>query len=159
MPQQFTCKEYYIEIEGQEISVSEEVYRAYKRPVWTEHKRKERSKRCIGKNGIRCTGDCSKCDKQRIGSILSLDAFEEDGFELSDPSPEPADIVADKLLLEELFKALDELDPDSRRICELIAQGATEREIAAVLGIHQSTLNYRKRKLLAQLRERLKKHI
>ena len=155
MPQQFTGKEYYIEINGQEIPVSEEVYRAYKRPVWTEHKRKERSKRCIGENGINCTGDCSKCDKQRIGSILSLDAFEEDGFEPSDPSPEPAEIVAGKLLLEELFKALDELDPDSRRICELIAQGATEREIAAVLGIRQSTLNYRKHQLLTRLRERL----
>ena len=32
----------YIEIEGQQIPVTEEVYRAYKRPAWAEHKRQER---------------------------------------------------------------------------------------------------------------------
>lgn len=140
-------QDFYVTIDDQRISVSEDVYRAYKR--------KERSKRCIGENGNRCTGDCNHCNKLRTGSILSLDALEEDGFEPADFSPDPAEIVADKLLLEELFKALDELDPDSRRICELISQGATKREIAAVLGIRQSTLNYRKRQLLSQLRERL----
>jgi RNA polymerase sigma factor (sigma-70 family) len=148
-------QEFYVTINGQQVPVSEEVYRAYKRPAWAEHKRQERSKRCIGENGSRCNGDCSKCDKLRTGGTLSLNAFEEDGFEPSDTSPDPAEIVADKLLLEELFKALDELDPDSRRICKLIAQGATEREIAAMLGIRQSTLNYRKRQLMVRLRDRL----
>jgi len=148
-------QEFYVTINGQQVPVSEEVYRAYKRPAWAEHKRQERSKRCLGGNGNRCTDDCSKCDKLRTGSTLSLDAFEDEGYEPSDTAPDPAEIVADKLLLEELFKALDEFDPASRRICKLIAQGATEREIAAILGIRQSTLNYRKRQLLAQLRDRL----
>ncbi|GHU62693.1 hypothetical protein AGMMS49983_04610 [Clostridia bacterium] len=33
----------YIEIDGEQILVTEEVYRAYKRPLWAEHKRKERA--------------------------------------------------------------------------------------------------------------------
>jgi len=148
-------KQYFIDINGQQVPVSEEVYRAYKRPAWAEHKRQERGKRCIGENGSRCTGDCSQCDKLRTGSVLSLDAFEDEGYEPSDAAPDPAEVVAYKLLLEELFKALEELDSDNRRICELIAQGATEREIATVLGIRQSTLNYRKRQLMARLRDRL----
>jgi len=52
----------YIEIDGQQIPVSEEVYRAYKRQLWAEHKRKEREKRCRDEKGNRCTRDCSTCD-------------------------------------------------------------------------------------------------
>ena len=37
----------------------------------------------------------------------------------------------DMMLLEELTKALEELDPDSRRICELIKKGFSDREMAA----------------------------
>ncbi|MGR6837021.1 hypothetical protein [Syntrophomonas erecta] len=45
-------KQYYLTIDGQEVKVSEEVYRAYKRPIWAEHKRKEREKRCIISDGV-----------------------------------------------------------------------------------------------------------
>lgn len=155
-------KQYFIEQDGKQVPVTEEVYRAYKQPLWAEHKRKEREKRCIvsdGKGGTkRCDGDCGKCDRQRTGSVLSLDSFAEDGFEVFDPAQDVAEIVADKLILEELFKALEELDPDSRRICKLISQGASEREIATMFGIRQSTFNYRKNKLMAQLRDRLKNY-
>jgi hypothetical protein len=41
-------KQYYLTIDGQEVKVSEEVYRAYKRPIWAEHKRKEREKKTAG---------------------------------------------------------------------------------------------------------------
>lgn len=81
---QQTTMQRTIEIDGQQIPVSEEVYRAYKRPAWTEHKRKEREKRCRDENGNRCTGDCSNCNKQRTGSVLSLDRFADEGFEVAD---------------------------------------------------------------------------
>ena len=144
----------YIEIDGQQIPVTEEVYRAYKRPAWAEHKRKDREKRCRDENGNRCEGDCSKCDKQRTGSVLSLDKFTEDGFEVADPV-DIAELVADKLLFEELYAALEELDPEDRRIMELFSIGLSEREIAADIGRSQKTINNRKPKLFAQLRERL----
>jgi len=34
---------YYIEIDGQQIPVTEEAYRAYKRPLWAERKRQQRA--------------------------------------------------------------------------------------------------------------------
>ncbi len=149
----------YISIDEQEIPVIEEVYRAYMRPAWAEHKRKDREKRCAISNGRgstkRCTEDCSKCNKQRTGSVLSLDKFTEDGFEVSEPI-DLAELVADKLLLEELYHALEELAPDNRRIMELFSIGLTEREIAADIGLSQKAINKRKTKLIAQLRERLK---
>lgn len=152
----------YIEIDGQQIPVTEEVYRAYKRPLWAEHKRKEREKRCVisdGKGGTkRCAGDCSNCDKPRTGSVLSLDKFTEDGFEVADPV-DIAELVADKLLFEELYTALEELDPDNRRIMELFSIGKSEREIASDIGLSQKAINKRKKKLFAQLRDRLKDFI
>jgi len=150
--------ERFIEIDGQQIPVSEEVYRAYKRPAWAEHKRKEREKRCRDDNGNRCTGDCSNCNKQRTGSVLSLDRFTDEGFEVSD-TVDLTELIADKLLFEELYAALEELDPDNRRIIELFSIGKSEREIATDIGLSQKAINKRKTKLFSQLRERLKDFI
>lgn len=148
-----------IEIDGQQIPVTEEVYRAYKRPAWAEHTRKEREKRCVISDGRgrtkRCTMDCSKCGKQRIGSVLSLDKFIEDGLAPVEPV-DLAELVADKLLFEELCATLEELDPDNRRIMELFSIGKSEREIAADIGLSQKAINKRKKSLFTQLRERLK---
>ena len=150
---------WHLTIEDQVVEVTEDVYRAYKQPLWAEHKRQEREKRCIisnGKGGTkRCMEDCSTCDKQRTGSVLSLDKFSDDGFDVPD-SINIDELVEDKLLLEELFAALDELDPENRRIAELFSIGKTEREIAEFIGCAQKTVNNRKLKLFSQLREVLK---
>lgn len=149
----------FIEIEGQQIPVTEEVYRAYKQPLWTEHKRKEREKRCAISNGRgktkRCSGDCSNCKKQRTGSVVSLDLLAEEGFEAEDPL-DLLDLITDTLLLKELHSALEELDPENRRIMELFSIGKSEREIADDIGLSQKAINKRKNKLFAQLSERLK---
>ena len=78
----------------------------------------------------------------------------EDVLESDTPSPES--ILMDRELLDALYEELDRLDPDGRRICELIMAGKTERQMAAELGRSQSTLNYQKRKVLSLLREALK---
>lgn len=153
----------YIPIDEQQVPVTEESYRAYKRPAWAERKRKEREKRCFISNGRggtkRCTGDCSKCDKQRTGSVLSLDSLtEESGFEPSD-TIDISELVADKLLFKELYEALEELDPDSRSIMKLYAVGKSEREIADAIGLSQKSINNRKKKLFALLQKRLKDFI
>lgn len=145
----------FIEIDGQQIPVTEEVYCAYKRPLWAEHKRKEREKRCRDENGNRCTGNCSDCDKQRTGGVLSLNRFTDEGFEIADAF-DLTELVADKLFLEVLYSALNELDPDNRRIMELFSVGMSEREIAAKIGLSQKAVNKRKTKLFAQLSKRLK---
>lgn len=150
---------WHLTIDNQVIEVTEEVYRAYKQPLWAERKRVEREKRCIisnGKGGIkRCTADCSTCQNQRTGSVLSLDKFTDDGFDVSDDI-NIADILLDKMLLEELYEALQELDPENRLIMELFSIGKSEREISANIGLSQKAINKRKAKLFEQLKERLK---
>lgn len=150
---------WHLIIEGQVIEVTEEVYRAYKQPLWAEKKRQEREKRCIisnGKGGIkRCVDDCSECDKQRTGSVLSLDKFTDDGLDFPG-AINTSDILLDKMLLEELFEALEELDPENRLIIYLFSIGKSEREISANVGLSQKAINKRKAKLFEQLKERLK---
>ncbi|MHC1762460.1 MAG: RNA polymerase sigma factor [Negativicutes bacterium] len=152
----------HVENDGQQVPVTEEVYHAHKRPAWAERKRKEREKRCVVSNGKggtkRCADDCHTCKKQRTGSVLSLDKFTDDGFEVSD-NFDLTELIADKLLLKELYAALNELDPENRRIMELFSFDKSEREIADDIGLSQKAINKRKTKLFAQLRERLKEFI
>lgn len=78
---------------------------------------------------------------------------------LSDNAPTADSILMDKELLDALYDELNRLDPGGRRICELIMQGKTEREIAADMGKRQSTINYQKNKVFSILREALKDFI
>jgi len=142
----------YIEIDGQQIPVTEEVYRAYKRPLWAEHKRKERAKRCRDENGFRCTKECKSCPKLRDGGDLSLEKFTDDGFEIAD-SIDIAELVADKLLLEQLVAALDDLGPDERSLIDaLFYNDRTERDYAAEVGISHQAVGKRKKKVIEKLR-------
>lgn len=156
-------KQYYLTIDGQEVTVTEEVYRAYKRPIWAEHKRNDRQKLCQvsdGKGSLkRCTEDCSKCSRTKEGNVLSLDGLEEAGYSVEDRAQDVVEIVAEKVLLEELFKALEELDPNSHRICKLLMEGCSKREIARIMSIPQSSFEYQFKKLMASLRERLENYI
>jgi DNA-binding NarL/FixJ family response regulator len=77
------------------------------------------------------------------------------GFEAVD-AVDISYLVVDKLLLEELFIALKELDAVNRRIMNLFSNGKSEREIASDIGLSQKAINKRKTKLLVQLRECLK---
>ena len=161
-------KQYYLSIDGQEVKVNEEIYRAYKQPAWAEHKRKERERRCRDSKGRVCTQSCRLCDMNRMlddkepirknSLLLSLDWFQDDGFDQADPA-DIEEILAEKELLTELLSALEELDPDNRRIMELFASGKSERDIATDIGLSQKAVNKRKTKLFAQLKERLKDFI
>ena len=151
--------EYYITIEGQEIAVTEEIYRAYKRPTWAEHKRNDREKRCQvsdGKGGLkRCLEDCSICDRVRDGSILTLNELAEEKHVLGAGEMDVSDIVAGKILLEQLYKVLEEVDPKSLRVCQLIMEGHSRREIARILEIPQSSFEYQFKKLMESLKTSL----
>lgn len=145
-------KEYYVIIDGQQVPVTEEVYRAYMRPVWAEQKRQERSKRCRV-DGVRCTGDCSQCPHQRTGSVVSLDQLADDGYHPADTQADIEEIVAGRIMLEDLFRALDELDPDGKLMCELFGQGMSEREMTQVFGVSRPVVHKRLTRLFSQLRK------
>lgn len=159
---------FFIPVNGTPIEVSEEVYRAYYQPIWNTryHAQKNGECRCTKSQLWKCDGVCPGCRYNAAGRKVSLNApicdddpnlTLEDVLESSDPSPES--ILMDRELLDALYAELNRLDPDGRRICELIMQGKTEREIAADMGKRQSTINYQKNKVFSILREALKDFI
>lgn len=152
-------KQYYIEIDGKQVPVTEEVYRAYQRPLWAEKKRKERAIRCQisnGRGGLkRCEGDCSQCPHERNGSVLSLNSLEEDGFFRPDNNVvDPQKILEDALLLEMLRIAVAELASDNQMIIKLFSEGVSERKIAETVGLSQKGVSRRKAKIFSQLQAR-----
>ena len=55
--------------------------------------------------------------------------------------------------MEDLVRRVKELDPEDRRICELIALGINERKAAEAMGLSKTTYHDRKERLLARLRK------
>ena len=161
-------KKYFIPVDGTPIEVSEEVYRAYYQPIWNAryHAQKNGECRCTKAQLWKCDGVCPGCPFYAAGKNVSIDtpiSGEEDeltlGDTLADDAPSAESILIDKELLDALYDELNRLDPDDRRICELIMQGKTEREIAADMGKRRSTINYQKNKVFSILREALKDFI
>ena len=127
-------KEYYVTINGERIPVSEEVYRAYKQPAWREHKRRT----------------------ARAQTERSLDLLMEDGLDIADDRMLVDELVADKLLLDALLAALNELTVDERGLIDALNfHGLTERQAAELFDLSQKGVNKRKQRVLDKLRDLL----
>ncbi len=147
-----------IYLQGQRIPVTEEVYQAYYRPIWRVHDYARRHGQCGISDWRRCEGDCGLCKHHTTGDGGSIDfLFEEYELEFEAEGSNPEDIIGEALLLEELLKELDEIDPDGRRIAELLMDGETDRNIASSLGIARSTFSDRKLRIRKELKKRLHK--
>lgn len=153
------------------VPVTEEVYLEYYRPIWRTQKAAQKAGQCFcPKNKLwLCDGDCAMCEYRAAGNTVSLDAPIEnadgDGFSpvdtIEDPTADFADVLVDRLLLEQLLDELAVRDPEGKRICELIMEGCSKTEIADTLqrefggDWYKSKAVYREKQVL----ERLRKHI
>ena len=63
------------------------------------------------------------------------------------------EIVENSMLIEMLYKCLDELTEENRTIIKMFSEGISESEIAAALNMTQPNVNYRKKKLLKELKK------
>lgn len=89
---------------------------------------------------------------------VSMDALLADGFRgedsLKDLTQDVAGQVERTLLLDKLRKSLPMLKAEEQElICALFFQRLSERELAAKTGIPQRTINDRKRRILAKLKQ------
>lgn len=130
--------ERFIEIDGQKVPVTEEVYQAYKRPAWREKKQD------------------TKFAKDGVEAPLSIEQMLEDGVDIPFFGPTVEQIVMLKLMMEDLHRALEELAPDEKSLMELVGDGWSDRQIAKKTGIPQTTVSYRRKALLKKIRENLK---
>lgn len=154
---------YFVEIED------EQLYRELMRPIWKEEKELQRSKKCAvsNENGklVRCDGNCSACPHAKSGTPISLDAMEEtggfrstqDGVHRQQDSAtytaSAAEIVENAILLEALWEHIRTLSAENQTIITMFSEGATETEIAQAVGMKQTTVSYRKRQILKNLKK------
>ena len=143
MQNQDNQRKIYIRNTKQWVPVTEEVYSEYYRPIWRLQKEAQKNGQCVCpkfKLWV-CDGDCATCEYHAAGNTVSLDAPMENaaGEEfclldtLEDKDSSFADVLVDRLLLEQLLDELSERDPEGKRICELIMEGSSKTEIADTL--------------------------
>ena len=164
-----TERKIYLKDLHQWVPVSKTDFDNYYRDVNAYRRRQQEHGRCICPANKRylCDMDCGCCPFHKCGDELSLDytITDENGYErswledLPDDAPSIQSVLEYRDLLNALHERLDELDPDGRRICELIMQGGPERAAAEKLGLSRNTYTYRRGKLLALLREALRDYI
>lgn len=116
------------------IPVSEEQYYEYMRPLWREDKR-----------------------QQRQEPLASLDKmYEETEYEAADTDSDLEADIMKKIMIDELHRALDELEEIDRTIMDMYSHDHSEAEIGQVIGMSQKGVNKRKNKVLLKLNNRLK---
>jgi len=126
---------YYIEIDGEQIPVTEEVYRAYKRPLWAERKRQQRT--------------------HEREADLSVEKYLDDGLEAV-LNFEVEQAEAEKLLLEQLTDCLTELEPDELDLVRaLFYQNKSMRDYGADLGVSHVVVSKRWRRIRDKLSQLL----
>lgn len=163
-------KQFYIKVNGQKVEVTEEVYRAYVRPIGSSQRKARRESRCLVKGEryglVRCKEDCGKCPyysagNKLLGGVLSLDSFADFGYD------EPADIDIESEVSEReenseritaLYGAIELLTEQQKWvISELFFKGKTQQAVAAQLGISQQAVSNILNRALAALKKNLKK--
>ena len=138
----------YIRSQRRWLEVPEEVYQEHIRFHDTyRHKMQKRGLcRCPRSKWWTCDADCLTCEYRNADVIASLDApigEEDDDLILmdtiADESAAVSDLIADRIVLEQLFKRLADLMPEADTIGELRMQGLSDDAIAKVIGIPRTT--------------------
>ena len=159
-------KMYFIPVNGTLVEVSEEVYRSYYQPIWRTryHAQKNGECRCTKAQLWKCDGVCPGCPFYAAGKKVSIDTpigGEDDeltlGDTLADDAPSAESILMDKELLDALYDELNRLDPEGKRICELLMYHS-EREAADIMGMACSTFKRHWAKIQAELQDKLKEY-
>ena len=152
----------YLRSTREKISVTKEQHDAfYKEADRIRHKEQHHHRcMCSKKHLWECDGDCIGCKYHAAGDTLSLDIPTEDGETnmydcIPASSPSMENVIADRLLLDQLFNRLRELDPDADTIiqCWLDDYKISDRAIAEKLGRPQRTFADQMKKIRTELRK------
>ena len=160
-------KEFYVTIQGKKVVVTEEVYRAYVRPIRTEQRRERRAWKCqvMGEKGnlVRCKGKCSECEyakdgNKATGNLLSLDKLLEKGVEIADKHLTPEEQFIEKesrtSLQEQVHKAISQLTPRQQEIVRMIYfEGMSQEEVRVYYGIAKSSMSEAMQRIFASLKK------
>ena len=127
------------------VEISESEYHALYPEIWRTQKRERTLGRCrCPRTSLwACDADCLVCPWHTAGRIWSLDRDREILGDRDSGAPDPADIVADEMILQRLLQRLEELCPGACHVGELQVEGRSER--SALEGLDISRTTYRSR--------------
>ena len=161
-------KQYYITVKGQKVPVSEEVYRAYVRPVEASEREERRNSKCLVKGErsglVRCKEDCSKCPyymagNKLLGGKLSLDGLIDQGYEESSGEDIESEVIERQeknKRTEALHKAIARLTKQQKKVIEeIFFNEKTQCVLAEELGVSQQAVS----RVLKQAISKLKKFL
>ena len=161
---------YYLIVKGQKVEVSEEVYRAYVRPIRAEQRAARRKWRCIKRSKkygwVRCQKDCNECPYARsghpaLGNDASLEALLISGCDF----PSTVDIEGELIEREEqeervemIQDAMKQLNERQQYIIQAIYfEGKSKSAGAEELGMTKSALSQALSRIMQQLKNFLQK--
>lgn len=131
-------KNYYIFLEDTKVDVSEKVYKGY----WQETNRENYLNRLDKENKLGCFSEFII-----DGTARSMEE------RLIDKAVDVEKLVAVKMQIEALNKALDKLNPEEREIIQaLFFDEVPQRDLAKKLNISQGAVFRRKEKTLKKLK-------
>lgn len=152
----------YVRSTGEKVPVTKEQHNSfYKEADRIRHKEQDHGRcMCPYRFIWRCDGDCLDCEYHATGDITSLDQPLSDGNGtlcdyMPDRSKSMEEIISDRMLLEQLFARLRELDPDADIIiqCWLDDYKISDRAIAEKLSRPQRTFADQMKKIRTELRK------
>lgn len=152
----------YDPITHEKYPCSEELFQAYYKEAGRIRKQEQYHQRCMCPRSKwwACTGDCLICEYHAPGDTLSLDEENSESNEnlyntaLTDIAP-MEEIIADRILLEQLFARLKELDPEADKIIAMWQEDykISDRAIAKKLGRAQRTFADQMKRYRAELKK------
>lgn len=137
------------------VEISESEYHALYPEIWRTQKRERALGRCLCPRSHIwvCDADCLVCPWHTAGEIWSLDRDQEILGDRDSGAPDPADIVADRMILQRLLQRLEELCPGAYRVGELRLDGLSERSALEDSGVSRTTYRSRLKKAEEILRD------
>lgn len=156
----------YIRSTGEKVPVTKAQHDAFYKEADRIRHKEQNHRRCMCPYRYiwKCDGDCLDCEYHAAGDTTSLDQPLPDGEgTLGDYVPdngEPMEkIIEERMLLEQLFARLRELDPEADTIISLWAENPdiSDRAIARELGRPQKTFADQMKKYRTDLRRLMDK--
>lgn len=122
--------------DGTVVEVTREVYLE-----WYQSRRRERY----------------QTERNRKYSVTSLEVMQENGNILKSDSVDLEARILQKLCMEKLWAAIDELQgADAYLLYLLFFEERTVKEVAQLYGLSRKTISNRRKRILAELKEKLK---
>lgn len=147
-------KNHYILSGGERYQVSKDIYNGINQTTNRIYYRRSRAEQCRATKGqrSRCEGDCSSCPGYIKNETDIDDTWLVSRRALTASAPDSMEELA---YCADILDAMQEADPDGRRIGRLYLLRCKDVDIAQILGISKSAYYRRKRKIKAHLRKYL----